>query len=303
MEQKQLLVNAVLNGNKAAADPLLDMIRDDIYRKVYAAAGAERAPALAADIEKTIRQNMYYVKSADRFDQWVDGIINVTLKEAHVFDPKPEPVKVPADRSKLVMPAVLAGGILIGALLFFAGSKLFAKPAEETAAVQPQQTEPAAEPASEPASASDTEGSFSWPFGKETEEPETTAVPEEVPAETKETEAPAVENTEQVQADETAAEASGKEDFYFIPYSNTRVLTESDIIGFTDVELTYARNEIYARHGYSFKSSELREYFRKQSWYVENPSWDPNNLAGIELQNAVFIRDYQYANGKMYDPK
>ena len=303
MEQKQLLVNAVLNGNKAAADPLLDMIRDDIYQKVYAAAGAERAPALAADIEKTIRQNMYYVKSADKFDQWVDGIINVTLKEAHVFDPKPEPVKQPADRSKFILPAVLAGGILIGALLFFAGSKLFSKPAAQTAAAEPQQEETVSEPASAPASESESDGSFSWPFGKETEAPEATAAPEETPAETKETAVPEPENNEQGLENETAAEASGTEDFYFIPYSNTRLLSESDIIGFTDVELTYARNEIYARHGYSFKSSELREYFRKQSWYVENPSWDPNNLAGIELQNAVFIRDYQYAHGKMYDPK
>lgn len=296
MEQKQLLVNAVLNGNKAAADPLMDMIRDEIYQKVYAAAGKDMAPALTADIEKTIRQNMYYVKSADKFDQWVDGIIQVTLKEAHIYEKQPDPAVQPKDKTKLIIPVVLAGGILIGALLFFGISRLTSKD-NSTAAADTPQTETVQEQASEGTS----EGSFNWPFGKETESPEMTEEPEKTEEpEIKETEA-AADAAEEPEA--ATAEASGKEDFYFIPYSNTRLLTEADIIGFTDVELTYARNEIYARHGYSFKSSELREYFRKQAWYVENPSWDPNNLGGIELQNAVYIRDWQNAHGKMYDPK
>ena len=90
---------------------------------------------------------------------------------------------------------------------------------------------------------------------------------------------------------------------YLIPYSNTRKLTAEDLTGFTARELTIARNEIYARHGYIFQSRELKEYFNAQGWYMEDPSYTESRLSSLDRENAVFIREYQKNNGLMYDPQ
>lgn len=86
---------------------------------------------------------------------------------------------------------------------------------------------------------------------------------------------------------------------YILPNSSVDVLTEDDLDGLSAQELTYARNEIYARHGYIFKSSELNEYFANQSWYEPDESFS-GTLEGVEQQNATFISDYQKNNGMEY---
>lgn len=87
-----------------------------------------------------------------------------------------------------------------------------------------------------------------------------------------------------------------------IPYSSDTVLSESDLDGLSAQELTYARNEIYARHGYIFNSSELNEYFNNQSWYIPDESFS-GTLEGIEQRNATFISKYQVDNGLEYKPQ
>ena len=42
----------------------------------------------------------------------------------------------------------------------------------------------------------------------------------------------------------------------------------------SDAELTYAINEIYARHGYIFRSAELAEYYGQYPWYTPTTSSD-----------------------------
>ena len=49
--------------------------------------------------------------------------------------------------------------------------------------------------------------------------------------------------------------------------SNTRYLSAEEISGLSLQMLCYARNEIYARRGYIFRSQELRDYFGSKSWY------------------------------------
>jgi predicted nucleic acid-binding Zn ribbon protein len=98
---------------------------------------------------------------------------------------------------------------------------------------------------------------------------------------------------------EEPAEEEAEEDPFLIPYSSTRELTEADLYGFSARELTIARNEIYARHGYIFQSRELREYFNEQSWYTEDPTYTEARLSALDIRNAVFIRDYQNDNGMM----
>ena len=57
------------------------------------------------------------------------------------------------------------------------------------------------------------------------------------------------------------------DDEYIFRYSNTRYLTQDEINALPLQMLCYARNEIYARRGYIFRSQELRDYFGSKSWY------------------------------------
>ena len=54
---------------------------------------------------------------------------------------------------------------------------------------------------------------------------------------------------------------------YILPDSDSRKLKKSDLAGMTAQQLSYAKNEIYARHGRVFKSSELQDYFNEKDWY------------------------------------
>ncbi|MDR4949925.1 YARHG domain-containing protein [Neobacillus cucumis] len=76
---------------------------------------------------------------------------------------------------------------------------------------------------------------------------------------------------------------------YIIPDSKTKVLSESEIDSLTKSELRLARNEIYARHGYVFKSADLQNYFSKKSWYTQNSSYN-GSLTTIEQQNINLLK-------------
>lgn len=84
---------------------------------------------------------------------------------------------------------------------------------------------------------------------------------------------------------------------YIIPVSNTKLLTDSDIEGLSARELNYAKNEIYARHGRIFDSTELREYFESKSWYEGRYTADEFDgmsgsiLTATEKTNAEFLSD------------
>ena len=98
---------------------------------------------------------------------------------------------------------------------------------------------------------------------------------------------------------ETVSNEDNNYDNYIIPHSDEVILTEADLQNLSPQELTYARNEIYARHGYIFKSNELNNYFKSKSWYTPDPNFD-GTLYGVELENANFIREYQNNYGKNY---
>jgi hypothetical protein len=78
--------------------------------------------------------------------------------------------------------------------------------------------------------------------------------------------------------------------------SSSRYLSESDLASKSCFELKIMRNEIFARHGYIFKTDDMRAYFSRQSWY--RPLYDDvsGQLSGVERKNAQLIK--QYENGK-----
>lgn len=89
---------------------------------------------------------------------------------------------------------------------------------------------------------------------------------------------------------------------YILPDSDSRKLKKSDLAGMTAQQLSYAKNEIYARHGRVFKSSELQDYFNEKDWYEENDDFKDEDLSKKEAENTEFIDAYQKDNDLEYKP-
>ena len=94
---------------------------------------------------------------------------------------------------------------------------------------------------------------------------------------------------------------TGLDDSYFFPNSLDELLSESQLYGMSARELTLARNEVFARYGYTFKRQDLQEYFNTKSWYHADPAVNPDTISGIVgkigMQNMVMIREYQKRTG------
>lgn len=86
-----------------------------------------------------------------------------------------------------------------------------------------------------------------------------------------------------------------EDDACLIPYETlrSRKLVQSDIAGMSSSDLRLIRNEIYARHGYIFKSSDLKEYFSQFSWYEPRSRDVSDMLSETELYNVTFIKKYE----------
>lgn len=87
-------------------------------------------------------------------------------------------------------------------------------------------------------------------------------------------------------------------------------LTEKDLLGLSMEQVAIARNEIYARYGYSFTSDNYQEYFLQTDWYFpDSPYGDTDSLAftetekkNIDLMKAreKFLKDYGTAAQQTY---
>ncbi|MEK1829325.1 YARHG domain-containing protein [Priestia megaterium] len=80
---------------------------------------------------------------------------------------------------------------------------------------------------------------------------------------------------------------------YILPDSDSYKLSYSDISSLSSSELRLARNEIYARHGYVFKSKDLQAYFYEKSWYTPDSSFRDSYLSSVEKYNVDFIKSYE----------
>lgn len=94
--------------------------------------------------------------------------------------------------------------------------------------------------------------------------------------------------------------AEPEEDDYIFADSGERYLTRSDLEGLTEQELSYARNEIYARHGRRFRDASLQSYFDSKEWY--SGTTDPDDftesmLNQYEKANAELILEYEKEKG------
>jgi hypothetical protein len=83
---------------------------------------------------------------------------------------------------------------------------------------------------------------------------------------------------------------------YIFPNSSTKKLTRSQILKVSKSKWGYARNEIYARHGYKFKSSKYKKYFDNKTWYKPG-SFSTGELNSIEWDNMELIKSMEVEYG------
>ena len=83
--------------------------------------------------------------------------------------------------------------------------------------------------------------------------------------------------------------SQGTDPSYLIADSSSRKLTEDDVRSIDSSLWPYARNEIYARHGYTFSNSTYKNYFSKKSWYKPG-GFSEDSLSDIEWYNMNLIK-------------
>lgn len=79
--------------------------------------------------------------------------------------------------------------------------------------------------------------------------------------------------------------------------TDTLTITDADLNELTRMEVAAIRNEIYARHGYTFSSQEWADFFATATWYVPNAAFSNDMLNTTEKQNAETIVAYEKARG------
>lgn len=71
-------------------------------------------------------------------------------------------------------------------------------------------------------------------------------------------------------------------------------LTPADISSLQTSELRILRNAIYARHGYRFKSADLRDFFGRYRWYTPSKNVvSDSELSQTEQANIMLIKSYE----------
>ena len=75
--------------------------------------------------------------------------------------------------------------------------------------------------------------------------------------------------------------------------ASTRELVHQDVVGMSKSDLRILRNWIFAKHGYIFKSKDLRKYFSNKSWYTPKYADVNSHLSKTERRNVQFIKCYE----------
>lgn len=84
-------------------------------------------------------------------------------------------------------------------------------------------------------------------------------------------------------------------------YASERVLTDDELMEFSEETLRIIRSEIYARYGYSFKEKDMRYYFEDREWYMPMSTDVREQLTEIEEQNIGLVYEYETYYAENYD--
>lgn len=83
--------------------------------------------------------------------------------------------------------------------------------------------------------------------------------------------------------------------------TDARQITISDLSSMNQDTIAAIRNEIYARHGYSFTTERWQTYFSNKTWYHRNSNVTSdtvnNYLSSLEKKNIATITSYEEARG------
>ena len=85
------------------------------------------------------------------------------------------------------------------------------------------------------------------------------------------------------------------------PQASQRVLNVEDVENLSQSELEIMRNEIYARHGYSFKNKDMRYAFNQKDWYIPMGVDIRDRITDIEARNIDLIYQYESYYEEYYD--
>jgi hypothetical protein len=81
------------------------------------------------------------------------------------------------------------------------------------------------------------------------------------------------------------------------PEASMKVLKDDDVNNLLNPELLQMRNEIFARHGYSFSDKEIRDQFADKDWYMPYSTNVSKDLTAIEKKNLALIKRFEsYSN-------
>ena len=78
--------------------------------------------------------------------------------------------------------------------------------------------------------------------------------------------------------------------------SDVRYLEDEELENLSAEELSFARNEIYARYGRIFQSKDLSDYFSSMTWYypiIPADEFTEDRLNSIEKANIEKIKKYE----------
>ena len=81
--------------------------------------------------------------------------------------------------------------------------------------------------------------------------------------------------------------------------SDTRILSEYDVQGMPAKALRLAINEIYARHGRIYETTDLKEYFSSQPWY--SPISSSDNFDEDKVFNSIEKENIKFLSKKKDD--
>jgi YARHG domain-containing protein len=82
-------------------------------------------------------------------------------------------------------------------------------------------------------------------------------------------------------------------------FASTQLLIDNVLYKYKPNQLKIMRNEIFARHGYIFKTNEMNEYFKSQDWYEPTGGNIGEKLSEIEKLNVKLIKRYEEENSKL----
>lgn len=83
--------------------------------------------------------------------------------------------------------------------------------------------------------------------------------------------------------------------------SSKQKLTEKDVKNLRKLDLQILRNTIFARHGYTFKSRAVRQFFDQVDWYIPVSNNIEAELTQIEKDNIALLNRFEKYAEDNYD--